>query len=399
MFDIRARAMRHLEKLCVEIGSRPIGSPANRAAADYIRDSFGSSGCEVEEQPYACTAWEHTSTVLELFGERLTVVANAFSLPCDVTAPVVAASTIPELEAAPACGQILLLYGDLVCTPLSAKSWFLKGERDERIIQVLETLKPTALLAPPTATDYYGQWTEDGELDFAAATVPHDVALRLLRLSETPVHLCIKSRRMSSSASNLVARKAGSNDKRIILCAHFDTKINTPGALDNGSGEAVLLTLAEMLTPETRPFTLEFVAFNGEEYLPLGDDEYLRRAQGYFGNILAAINLDMVGPALGANSITAMSCTAEFEAQIRSLAAHYPGVVWAEPWPESNHSTFSMRGVPSIALSSVGMRSVTHSRGDTIEHVSPAALIEAINLVKEIVASLQQDLMATGVSR
>jgi aminopeptidase YwaD len=390
MPDIRATAMRHIEKLGVEIGSRPIGSPANQAAADYIRDSFGSAGCEVEEQPYACTAWEHTSTVLELSGERLNVVANAFSLPCDVTAPVVAAGTIPELEAAPTHGRILLLYGDLVRTPLSAKSWFLKGERDERIIQALETLEPAALLAPPTATDYYGQWTEDWELDFAAATVPYDVALRLLRLGETPVRLCIKSRRVSSSARNLVARTAGSGDKRIVLCAHFDTKINTPGALDNGSGEAVLLTLAEMLAPESGPFTLEFVAFNGEEYLPLGDDEYLRRAQGYFGNILAAINLDMVGAALGANSITAMSCTAEFEAQIKSLAARYPGVVWVQPWPESNHSTFSMRGVPSIALSSVGMRGLTHSLSDTVEHVSPAALVEVVNLVKGIVASLQQ---------
>jgi len=390
MFDIQATAMRHIEKLCVEIGSRPIGSPANQIAADYIRDSFAAAGCEVEEQPYACTAWEHSSTALELSGERLDVVANAFSLPCDVTAPVVAAGTIPELEAAPASGRILLLYGDLVRNPLSAKSWFLKGERDERIIQALETLKPAALLAPPTATDYYGQWTEDWELDLAAATVPYDVALRLLRLGETPVRLRIESRRVRSSARNLVARIAGSGDKRIVLCAHFDTKINTPGALDNGSGEAALLTLAEMLAPRTWPFTLEFVAFNGEEYLPLGDDEYLRRAQGYFGNILAAINLDMVGAALGANSITAMSCTAEFEAQIKGLAARYPGVVWVDPWPESNHSTFSMRGVPSIALSSVGMRGLTHSRGDTIEHASPTALAEATDLVKEIVAGLQR---------
>jgi hypothetical protein len=47
--------------------------------------------------------------VLELFGERLTVVANAFSLSCDATVPAVAAGTIPELEAALAYGRILLL--------------------------------------------------------------------------------------------------------------------------------------------------------------------------------------------------------------------------------------------------------------------------------------------------
>jgi len=54
-------------------------------------------------------AWEHTSTVLALFVEQLNIVANAFSLPCDATVPMVAAGTIPELEAALACGRILSL--------------------------------------------------------------------------------------------------------------------------------------------------------------------------------------------------------------------------------------------------------------------------------------------------
>ncbi|WP_371879109.1 M28 family peptidase [Candidatus Chloroploca mongolica] len=32
------------------------------------------------------------------------------------------------------------------------------------------------------------------------------------------------------------------------MCAHFDTKINTPGASDNGGGAAALLALAERLS-------------------------------------------------------------------------------------------------------------------------------------------------------
>ncbi|MGQ9927004.1 MAG: M28 family peptidase [Chloroflexaceae bacterium] len=33
----------------------------------------------------------------------------------------------------------------------------------------------------------------------------------------------------------------------MILCAHLDTKIDTPGAADHAAGVAVLLALAEML--------------------------------------------------------------------------------------------------------------------------------------------------------
>ena len=55
---------RHLHKLSVEIGCRPIGSPANQAAADYVRDVFRSLGLAVEEQAYACTGWECTGAWL-----------------------------------------------------------------------------------------------------------------------------------------------------------------------------------------------------------------------------------------------------------------------------------------------------------------------------------------------
>ncbi|MBN2116824.1 MAG: hypothetical protein JW730_09645, partial [Anaerolineales bacterium] len=96
-----SNTIHHLQTL-VGLGPRPIASPANQAAADYIHETFCASGLEVEEQPYAATAWEHHSTFLEQDGERLDCIANAFSLPCDVTASIVPAASLAELEAAPA---------------------------------------------------------------------------------------------------------------------------------------------------------------------------------------------------------------------------------------------------------------------------------------------------------
>ena len=42
--------LHHLQTL-VGLGPRPIASPANQAAADYIRETFCAAGLEVEEQP------------------------------------------------------------------------------------------------------------------------------------------------------------------------------------------------------------------------------------------------------------------------------------------------------------------------------------------------------------
>jgi aminopeptidase YwaD len=378
----------HLQKLCDEIGARPIGSPANQAAADYIQSVFAAAGLDVEIQPYPCTHWECSAAWLELDGQRLEAAANVFSLPCDVTAPVVPVCSIAELEAAAITGQIVLFYGDLARYPLAPKSWFLKNERDEKIIQLLETKQPAALLAPPTPTLEYEQVTEDWEIDLPAATISPATALKLLTPG-TVARLRIESRRIPATARNIVARKAGKSPEKVVLMAHFDTKIGTPGASDNGASVAALLELARSLGQSDLPFGLEFVAFNGEEYLPMGDDEYLRRGESEFGHILAAINMDGAGTALGTTSITSFCVSPEFRQQVEGLVERHPGVVWVDPWPESNHSTFAFRGIPSLAFGAVGTRALAHSPADTSDQVSPAKLAEMVELVTEIVHSLQ----------
>lgn len=381
------RIFDHLRAL-TSLGPRPVGSPANQRAADHISDTFLAAGLEVEEQPYACTAWEQDFVLLEQDGERLEAAANAFSLPCDVAAPVVSAGSVPQLETVSARGKILLLYGDLARAPLSAKSWFLKDERDDHIIQLLEAIQPAALLAPPTATDFYGHLTEDWELDLAAATVPAAVARRLIQNPASAAHLRIEARRTPATARNLVARTPGVFEKRLVICAHFDTKINTPGASDNAGGAAALLALAERLSNRQPGIGLEFVAFNSEEYLPIGDDEYVRRGESYFPTIRCAINMDGIGAWLASNNITAISMPEEMEQVVRQAAAEFPGVVWVEPWPESNHSTFSFRGIPAVALGGSGERGLAHSTADTMDVMSAEKLEEAVALVERLVQTL-----------
>ena len=206
-----APLIRHLEKLCVEIGARPIGSPANDRAADYIRDVFAALGWAVEEQAYACTGWDCAAASLvrgaDISGaEALAVEANAFSPACDVAAPAVPASTLDELAAADLTGKIALLHGELVAEPLSAKSWFLRGERDDAIIGLLEAKRPAAVLAPPPATIQYEQFTGDWELEIPAATAPRAVIERLLAQPGV-LHLRLDCAKRAAAARDIVARK------------------------------------------------------------------------------------------------------------------------------------------------------------------------------------------------
>jgi aminopeptidase YwaD len=127
---MEAELTKHLNRLCVEIGPRPIGSPGDHAAAGYIQEVLLASGLDVEAQEFECPAWEDQGTDLILDGERVEAAANAFSPACNVSAPSVALGTVAELEAADLDGRVGVLYGDLTKAPLSPKSWFLKSERD-----------------------------------------------------------------------------------------------------------------------------------------------------------------------------------------------------------------------------------------------------------------------------
>ena len=342
---------RHLEKLCVEIGARPIGSPANDRAADYIRDVFAALGWAVEEQAYACTGWNCATASLAIGDEALAVEANAFSPACAVTSPSIPASTLDELAAADLTGKIALLHGELVSSPLSPKSWFLKEARDDAIIGLLEAKRPAAVLAPPPPTVQYEQFTGDWELEIPAATAPLPVIDRLLTQPGV-LNLRLDCEKYAATARNIVARKPGLRRpgvpaQRVTVMAHFDTRINTPGALDNGGGVAALLGLAAALAGEDLPFDLELVAFNGEEYLPIGDDEYVRRAgEASFGEILLAVNMDGSGYTGGNNTIARFNIGPALAVRLAETLDRYPALQAVEPWPESNHSTFSFRRCP-----------------------------------------------------
>ncbi|MCO4782581.1 MAG: M28 family peptidase [Candidatus Cloacimonetes bacterium] len=64
---------------------------------------------------------------------------------------------------------------------------------------------------------------------------------------------------------NVVAIKKGVNSKTLVIGAHYDSVIGSPGADDNATGVAVLLELARLLKPFNLHHTIKFVAFVNEE--------------------------------------------------------------------------------------------------------------------------------------
>ncbi|MGI5837453.1 MAG: M28 family metallopeptidase [Chloroflexota bacterium] len=384
------RLEKHLQRLSVEIGPRPIGSPANHAACCYIGEVFDAAGLEIAERSFQCPDWRDDEAVLELGSEQLPVVANVYSPSCDLSGSLAPMGTVAEMEQADLEGRIGLLFGDLTREPLIPKDLQVyNSERDQRIHQLLEERCPAALITVSHRSDYPVPLIEEWDLAIPSATVPPEAGLALLDWGERPVRLKIVTRSTPSHAATLLGSKAGDRAERLVLCAHYDTKVRTPGALDNASGIAVLLALAEELADRKLDTGLVFAAFADHEYFITGNGGYEARIGLKGDEILAAINMDGAGYRLGANTVALMAASDDFKANLDTLMKRHSGTIWTEPWPQSDHSSFSWWGIPSVAISSVGGLACSHTPADAIELVGLDRLAEAASLVAEIIESLQ----------
>ena len=97
----------------------------------------------------------------------------------------------------------------------------------------------------------------------------------------------------SITSANVVAVKKGTSAQEIIVGAHYDSTDAGPGADDNASGVAVMLEVAKLVSEQTTPYTIRFIAFGAEESGLLGSYAYLNQmSQEEFENIIAMIDLD-----------------------------------------------------------------------------------------------------------
>lgn len=100
---------------------------------------------------------------------------------------------------------------------------------------------------------------------------------------------------------NIIGEVKGTKDSEpLIIGAHYDTIIGTPGADDNASGVAVMLELARLTALNPFPRTTVFIAFCLEEppaYMTknMGSYVYAKSLNDLNTNIYGMISLEMVG--------------------------------------------------------------------------------------------------------
>ena len=99
------------------------------------------------------------------------------------------------------------------------------------------------------------------------------------------------------TSRNYIAEKKGLQDKTIVIAAHYDSVgVGSRGAIDNGTGVAATMAIAQNLQDVQTPFNVRFVLVGAEEVGLTGSQYYVQTAQasGGLDDVIGMINLDSV---------------------------------------------------------------------------------------------------------
>ena len=147
------------------------------------------------------------------------------------------------------------------------------------------------------------------------------------------------------------------DDKCYIFTAHYDhlgllgKKTYYPGAHDNASGTAAIITLAAHYAKNTPEYDIYFIAFSGEDANLRGSEWYAQHPIAPLTDIKYLINLDMINDN-NANiycevSDEGMEGYTLFE-KINTEKRYFKALERAKLADNSDHYPFAVRNVPCI---------------------------------------------------
>lgn len=202
----------------------------------------------------------------------------------------------------------------------------------------------------------------------------------------------------------LPAKKKKRRAETIVFTAHYDhlggmgTSPETyfPGANDNASGTAMLISMADYFVQNPSEYNIVFIAFAGEEAGLLGSEYFVAQngVEGKyldFSKIKFLLNLDIMGS--GEEGITAVNGRIhekEFNLlkSINDQNNYLSQVKSRGETANSDHYHFHVKGVPSFFIYTMGPNKNYHDVYDTYEALSFSAYDNIVKLLVEFVEQL-----------
>ena len=373
--------METLTYLTNQLSPRASGTEEELVAAEYLRDEFAAMGYEASIQPFEVRS-------ISPFGRLLTVdepeEMDIQAFPMWMTAAGVVTAEIVDVGKA--------LADDIPSEGLGGKIALIeRGEItfDEKVTAVFEAGAVGVVVYNNEPGPFVGALGEETIPAVAISQEDGDTLKGLV--GDGPVTATIRLE-YTEESRNVIADKPGTagDGRVVVLGGHYDTVPNVPGANDNGSGIATLLTMASEIADREYPFTVRFIAFGAEELGLYGSNYYVDQlSEEEIDSTVAMLNFD----ALGSGPQTAMLGTVSL---LRMVDEYADGqgidtkMVFTFDWGSSDHAAFHDAGIDHIFFLGEDFSRI-HTPDDKLEFVQTELLGNAAFLGMALLDMLAED--------
>ncbi|MCQ2608498.1 MAG: M28 family peptidase [Bacteroidales bacterium] len=226
------------------------------------------------------------------------------------------------------------------------------------------------------------------------------VSKQAIKNKPKTINFAVTQKLDTITAKNIYGYVPGkdSTKKAIVFTAHYDhigmtgQKTIFPGANDNASGMAMLLTLAKHYSENQPEQDIIFVALCGEELGMKGSKESVADFPIELEDIAFLVNIDLVGT--GEDGICVVNgkiFSKEFEIlqKINEKQSFFKNIQVRGEACNSDHCPFYKKGVPSFYIYTKGGTTAYHDIYDSAEQLPLTKFNEYFNLVTEFIKALE----------
>ena len=378
------REMELLEKIGF---TRIAGSPEEEKAAQILKEECDKLGVPAIIQPFEIEQGiveEATLEILEPFQQEIPVTGYqcAQNTPEEgLEAPFLYVENADDVSLSDARGKIVLVNG-YMRVPLFRKLMkagvagivTMEGQlRDKREETDLSTRKLRRTLRA------------FGNVPMVHTRVLD--AIDMVRKGACKARLVLKGRTEEWTSHNVIATVLGTEKPEEIVSfgAHYDSVDFSKGVYDNGAGSVINMEVLRYFKENPPKRTLKFVWYGSEEIGLEGSWAYVKAHKEELEAHKLMINVDVGGPVLGVDRITATAEKAlasylEYFVKIHGFAAEVKQGIYS-----SDSIPFADSGVPGVNFSRDGAPGAAyiHDRFDTLSFLSADMLEKTTRIVLE----------------
>jgi Tol biopolymer transport system component len=235
-----------------------------------------------------------------------------------------------------------------------------------------------------------------------------DLLIEVKKKKRLGVKIEVAFERRFQSTSNILGRIKGTDSQLapLVIGAHYDhlgfggpnslqpdSHVVHPGADDNASGVAILLSIAGKIAKQPLARDVIVVAFSGEEEGVLGSAALLK-THPELSHAHAMLNLDMVGRLRETLAVLGVESAAQWRSLVEPVCIdnRIACSLGGDGYGPSDHMSFYVAGVPVLHFCT-GTHGDYHKPSDVAERVNATGLEQVAEVVTQIARAAAQSAM------